>query len=607
MKNKIDPENNLETFEKTPPNNPDGINISDAYLKGVGMEDAQKAKIERILNTNKKSPHNNQGILADIMASLVNGISNVPDGLATSLMVGVNPIHGLYASIFGPSVGSCFTSSQLMLISATVASAVFAGDVVESVSEPERLSALFTLVFLTGIAMLLFGLLKFGKLMKYISYPVIRGFMYGVGLLLIVGQFSGLVGYTPQASNSVLGFFETLMKVTEWNFIALITALITMATMLILRKTPAKLFSSALALVVGTLFVFLGNFESVEIVKDISEIPKGLPQLSLPNLSIITPNIIGSAVMLAAISAIQGVGVSQMAENPDDSEISPSRDMIAQGVANISSGLFSGIPVGASIGSTALNMTLNAQSRFAGIMAGLWMLAIVLIFGDIVEQIPMPALTSLIMIAGYGAVNIKDSISILKSGWSAILGFTITLLCVLFINIPTAFAVGILLSILFYFISSASDIEVKQLIPINNSYQVAEVPTTLSSNKVLLLNVEGSLFFAGAQTFKELLPDIGQTKNPVVIIRMRNQNQMGATLIEILDNYAEDLLAVGGKLYLTGLDNNQMKYLKASGKLLPDDEAIFFPETNIIGESTKKALDHANVWVSQKNNKNISK
>lgn len=586
---------------------PDGLNVADAYLKGTGVHDVQVSETTRhdaiveetAKGTDKNQPHSKRsGFVADVMASLVNGVSNVPDGLATAFMVGVNPVHGLYSAILGPTIGSVFSSSQMMLVSTTVAASVFAGQSIAGIPEEQRTAALFTFVFISGLALMLFGFLKFGRLMKYISYPVMRGFMYGVGVLLILGQFSGLVGYSPESSNSVLAFLETFRHIGQWNWTSVIVAVVTFVTMLLLRKTPAKLFASALALVVATIVVMLFNFDTVEIVQDVSRIPRGLPEFTMPNLSILSPQLIFSAIALAAVTSIQGIGVSQMAENPDGSPVDPSRDMIAQGAANVGVGLFSGIPVGASIGSTALNITLGATSRLAGILAGAWMLLIVLIFPTIVEQVPMPALTSLILVAGYGAVNVQDSLSILRSGWSAILGFTITLLSVLFFSIPIAVVTGVILSILFYFVTSASDIKLTHHKKNEQGMiEEADLPETLESNAATVFGVEGSLFFAGAQTLKEKLPTIGDAENPIVVIRMRNQSQMGATLIDILDDYAEDLKEAGGKLYLTGLDGDQLKYLRASGKLAEKEEAEFFQETNIIGESTQQAVDHANEWI----------
>lgn len=191
----------------------------------------------------------------------MNGISNVPDGLVTAMMVGVNPVHGLYSSVVAPALGSAVSSSQLMIIANTVAAAVFAGQAISGVPEEQKLTALFTFVVIAGIALMIFGFLKFGRLMKYISYPVMRGFMYGVGLLLILGESSGLVGYTPEGSNVITEFINMILNIGNWNWSAVLVAAITLGVMIVLRKTRAKLFASILALVAGTLVVSIFNLD----------------------------------------------------------------------------------------------------------------------------------------------------------------------------------------------------------------------------------------------------------------------------------------------------------------------------------------------------------
>gem|GEM_PF-3378585 len=379
-----------------------------------------------------------------------------------------------------------------------------------------------------------------------------------MGVLLILSQSPALFGYEAEGSNAILTFWDTFTNIGEWNWSAVFIGAITLGLMIGLRKTPLKTFASALALLISSLIVYFFGFDSVQIVQDISTIPGGLPELSIPQLSIITPQLIFSSFTMAIVIAIQGLGVSQMAENPDGSPVNASRDMVAQGAASVATGLFSGIPVGGSVGSTALNMTLGAKSRLASVLSGLWMIAIVLLFAPLVEQVPMPALTALIMMAGIGAVNVKDAISILKSGWPSIVGFSVTMICILLFSIPIAVAVGVVLTILIHFIKSANEIEIVHLKRDGKgNVSVNPLPDEIPSGDPMVISVEGTLFFAGAQTLLERLPKVGKAKNPVVVLRIRNQSQMGATLIDVLDEYAEGLEAAGGKLYLSGLEEDQ--------------------------------------------------
>ena len=146
------------------------------------------------------------------------------------------------------------------------------------------------------------------------------------------------------------------------------------ASSLGLERTRLSSLSSLVAIVVPSVLIALLGLESVQRVVDVSPVPRGLPMLTLPNFALLTPDLLLSAFAIAVVIAIQGAGVSQSVENPDGSPVNPSRDMVAQGVANAASGLFSGIPAGGSVGQTALNVSVGAQSRWAGVLGGVWML-----------------------------------------------------------------------------------------------------------------------------------------------------------------------------------------------------------------------------------------
>ncbi len=533
---------------------------------------------------------------------MVNGISNVPDALATSLMAGLSPIHGLYATIFAPTTSSFISSSQLMITGVTVAAAVSAGQTLASLPEDQKIPSLILLTLLTGIFLILFGLFKLGRLMKYISYPVMRGFLYGVGILLILNSIPDLLGYSASGGNAFTSLWDTFTHISQWDWTTFMVAILTFIIIFIVQKTPAKLFASLIALLVSSLVVNILSLDSVQIVQHISTIPQGFPQFIMPSLSSISPDLIFSALSLAAIIAIQGMGVSQMADNPDETPVNPSRDMIAQGAANITTSLFGGLTVGASIGSTALNLTSGARSRLSGILTGFWMLLIVLFLAPFVEQVPIPALTALIIISGFGAVNFKDAKSIMQSGWSAIIGFMVTLLSVIFFSIPVAVLTGILLSILFNFVASANDVKVEHLVRTEEGkYLEKEVPSQLPSNDPIVITASGHLFFAGANTLETELPAVGDAENPVVILRLRGSNQMGATLINVLDKYAEELEENGGKLYISGLNDNQIRLLEASGKLEEHTEANWFKESDTLMASTEEAFQAAEAWHANKN------
>lgn len=534
----------------------------------------------------------------DTVAGLVNAVVSVPDGLASAALAGVNPIYGLYTSIAGPIAGSLSVSAQLMQISTTSASALAAGQAITSYPAAQRDAALFLLVVLTGAALALFGLLKLGQLVRFVSHAVMTGFLIGVAVVLVLDQLAPLVGFNPRGANEVVQFVDLVAHASRFSLPTIITGLVALGILFGLGRTRLATMSSLFALVVPSLVVALIGWEGVERVAQVSPIPRGIPVPALPDLALLTPQLLLSAFALAVVIAVQGVGVSQSVENPDGSPINPSRDLVAQGAANVASGLLSGIPAGGSVGQTALNVTVGARSRWAGVTGGVWMLVIVLLVPGLVGQVPMTVLAALMIMAGISAINVREARSIWNTGGAARWSIAVTFLATLALSVPLAVAAGVLLTVILYLKSSASDVRVLEIIRLDDGRIAAsKPPTRLPGNKVTVLDVDGSLFFAGARTLSDTLPTPAGASRPVVVLRLRGYTSVGATLIKVLDDYADALAEVGGRLYLSGVDEEVGRQLRRAGKLDLDRAVHLVPADDIFGASTKQAMAHASAWL----------
>ena len=534
----------------------------------------------------------------DAVAGLINAVVSVPDGLASAALAGVNPVYGLYTSIAAPIGGSLLTTTQLMQISTTSASALAAGQAIVGYPAAQRDQALFLLVVLVGVFLAVFGLLRLGRLVRFVSHAVMTGFLIGVAVVLILDQLAPLVGYSPQGGNEVVQFADLLRHAAQWSGPTIITGLLALALAFALGRTRLATLASLIALVVPSLLVVVVAWEHVQRVVDVSPIPRGIPTPALPNLALLSPALMLSAFSLAVVIAVQGAGVSQSVENPDRSPINPSRDMLAQGVANAASGLLRGIPAGGSVGQTALNISVGARSRWAGVLGGVWMLVIVLLVPGLVGRVPMAVLAALMIQAGISAIDVREARSIWNTGGTARWSILVTFLATLVLSVPLAVATGVVLTVVLYLASSASDVAVRELIRLDDGRVAeSEPPARLPSNAVTVLDVGGSLFFAGARTLLEALPGpVGATR-PVVILRLRGYTNVGATLIDVLDSYADALADVGGRLYLSGLKEDVSTQLRRAGKLDLDKAVHLVLADDIIGASTEQAWSHASAWL----------
>ncbi|WP_219722123.1 SulP family inorganic anion transporter [Deinococcus planocerae] len=534
----------------------------------------------------------------DTIAGLINAVVSVPDGLASAALAGVNPVYGLYTSIAAPVAGSALVSAQLMQVSTTTASALAAGQAIASYPAAQRDGALFLLVLLVGVFLAIFGVLRLGRLVRFVSHAVMTGFLTGVAAVLVLDQLAPLVGYSPRGANEIVQFVDLLRNPAQFNVPTVVTGVVALALVFGLARTRLATLASLVALVVPTLLVVLLGWGAVQQVADVSPIPRGLPTLTLPDLGLLSPALLLAALSLAVVIAVQGAGVSQSVENPDGRPVNPSRDMIAQGVANAASGLLSGIPAGGSVGQTALNVSIGARTRWAGIFGGVWMLAIVLLFPSLVGRVPMAVLAALMIQAGISAINTREVRSIWKTGGAARWAILVTFAATLVLSVPVAVAVGVGLTVILFLSSSASDVTVRERLTLPDG-RVAEVvpPKTLPSEQVIVLDVYGSLFFAGARTLREALPSPQGSTRPAVVLRLRGRTRVGATLIEVLDDYADDLAEVGGRLYLSGVDEDVGEQLREAGKLDMGGSVHVVPAGDVIGASTDQAVTSARGWL----------
>jgi sulfate permease, SulP family len=198
----------------------------------------------------------------DVVAGLTSAIGNVPEGMADSLLVGVNPVYGLYASLMGPLIGGLFSSTQLMMVTTTSAASLASGQALLNLAGDIRENALFLMVILIGVFQILFGLLKLGQLTRFVSYSVMTGFLAGLAMLLILSQLPTAAGYEATGSNKLTQAIDLFLHITEINFLSLALAILTLALAMILARTRLGHFASIAAIAIPSLLVLFFNWRA---------------------------------------------------------------------------------------------------------------------------------------------------------------------------------------------------------------------------------------------------------------------------------------------------------------------------------------------------------
>jgi SulP family sulfate permease len=522
--------------------------------------------------------------------------------MASGILVGVNPIYGLYACMVGPIAGGIFSSTRLMIIATTSAASLSAGQALGGLQGEARDNALFLMVVLIGALQILFGLVRTGQLTRFVSYSVMTGFISGIAVLTILSQLPTISGYEPTSGNNkVTQTFNLLSNLDRLNLWSLAVAGITLVLAIVLPRTRLGNFGRLVAIILPSVLVALFGLNSVAVVRDVGEIPSGIPMPHLPSLSGLSFEVLTGALAVAVITLVQGAGVSQSVPNPDGSRRSMSRDFIAQGAANAASGFFRGLPVGGSLSTTALTVISGARSHWAAIFAGLWMALLVVVFPRLVSYVVMPALGMLLILASVSTIKPLEALSVWKTGWSSRLAVVTTFLSTLLLPIQAAVGFGVVLSALLYINESSTDISVVELVKRDDGLiEERKSPKQLPSGKVTVLDVYGHLFYAGARTLERLLPKPDGAQNPVVILRLRGRNTFGATLLEVLSNYADRLQKLNGRLYLTGMSERAREQVVRTGKLSLSGPVKAYEATPVIWESTREAVADARTWLDSK-------
>lgn len=538
-----------------------------------------------------------ENLVADLTAGLTIAVVNIPAGLATGILAGVNPVYGLYPMIYATPVGALFTGSVFMNVSVTSAMAVAIAEVMGSYSGAAIGEALFTLTLLVGAIELLLGLLRLGELTRFISNAVMTGFLAGIAVTIILGQLSDLTGYSSQFSGRVLSTVDLAFNLGQVDPATTAIGVTSILLVVALSRTRFSQFSMVIAVVLGTAAVQLFNLNTVQLVGDIAEIPDGLPPLTLPNLRYI-PDLIIPAIAISIIGLVQGAGISQGVPNPDGKYPDTSQDFLGQGAANIFSSFFQSMPGGASMSSTALVVSAGAKSRWVNIFQGLIVAIIVILFSGLISFLPMPSMAALLIIAAVQSLHLDDVFSVWQSGWGSGIIMMLTFLATLVIPLQQAVMLGVFISIIVFVYRSSADVAILQLVQREKFVESTAAPERLPSEEIIVLAVEGNLFFAGAVTFEKQLPDPADAERPMVILRLRG-HKVGSTFLKVIDRYNKELRLRGGRLYLAGISDQMFEQLSRTGYLDSIGPEDVFQLTGNLGESTYLAREAAQEWLDE--------
>jgi SulP family sulfate permease len=537
-------------------------------------------------------------VAADARAGLTLGVVSVPDGLASGLLAGVNPAYGLYAYLVGTAAGALTTSSVYMSVQATGAMSVIVADVPILQGGGDSATALFTLSVLTGVVMLMLGLLKLGVLIRFVPNAVLTGFVNAVAVNIVLGQFSNLTGYTSDLGNRVTRAIDTLLNPFAWNWAGVAVGAAAVLVILLLERTRVGALSLVIAVVGASAVVAILGLTSVATLNDVADVPSTLPRPSLPSLALVG-DLLVPALSLALVGLVQGAGISNSIPNPDGRYPDASGDFRGQGVANIASGMFQGMPVGGSMSATALVTAAGSRTRLANVIASVVIAVLIVAVGPLLGSIAMPALAALLMLIGVRTFKLDNIVSVWRTGPTQATTMAVTFALTLLIPLQYAVLAGVGLSVVLYVAQQSSRVTLTSWTADEQGRLIeGEVPRTLPARQVLVLQPYGSLFFAAAPVFEDQLPRTGpDTARSVVILRLRGKQELGSTFISVVRRYSQDLAAHDSRLFLAGVSDTVRRQLDVTRTTALLGADAVFSATPALHESLETAVAAAEEWV----------
>jgi SulP family sulfate permease len=549
-----------------------------------------------------KAKPSKPGLLSNVISGLATGLFSIPEGMAYAQLANINPIYGMYSGIVATIVASLSTGTILMVSTLTSAIALATGSVLQTanIQSNQIPQALFTITFLVGAIMFLLGVARLGSIVNFVSNAVMTGFVAGASLLIIMGQYHHLTGYSPQGSNELQKTINWLQNISQWDPTTIVVSVVTIILMVVLKRVrPLEKFAAIIVLFVATLVVNLFNIQT-ELVSSIATIPNGLPQFTVPDFSMIPQLALGS-ISVALVALAQGAGISTAVPNPDGSKASQSRDFLGEGLGNLAGSFFQSMGTGGSLSRTGISVGAGANSRWGGVFAGLWLGLILLLFGSSAEQVPLAVIGGMLVVIGIELIMARvpsARLVVRTAAWEPIAAMALTFFSALFIPLQYTIFLGALLSLLLYVVASSRKYSLQQVVRLKDGgWEMREAPKELAPNQITVLVVQGLDFFAEIPAIQDQMPSARGVSEAVVVLVLRDMHRITSTAIKWLERYAQKLADNGSVLMLADVNPAVLETLEKSGALDVLAAENVIPATSKVLEAEDMAWEAAQKWI----------
>ncbi|MBP1862916.1 SulP family sulfate permease [Clostridium tetanomorphum] len=506
-------------------------------------------------------------LMKDFIAGIIVAIIALPLSVALAISSGVSPEKGLITAIIAGFFISLLGGSKVQIGGPTGAFVV----IVYGIIQKYGIEGLTIATIMAGVFLIIFGLLKFGDLVKYIPYTITIGFTAGIAVVLFSTQIKDFLGLSINKvpSEFLPKWYSYITNLNTLSYSTVIIGLVSLLTIIYWPRINKTIPGSLVALIVATVAVKLLNLPVETIGSRFGQISSSIPKPVIPNMNMeVIKGLIGPAMTIAILAGIESLLSAVVADGMIRDKHDSNAELVAQGVANIVSALFGGIPATGAIARTAANVKNGGKTPIAGIIHAITLLFIMLIFMPYAKLIPMTTLGAILIVVSYNMSNWRTFKELLKApkGEVAVLLTTFTLTVVF--DLVVAIEIGMVLS-MFLFMKKMCDHT--KISPIISEKEL--------DNKVLLYEIRGPFFFAVSQNLKNVLNEI-KSETRVVILNMNKVPVMDASAYNTLNDIYSHCKKNNIKLIYSEVQEQPMRLIKRMSNFAKQEEKRFFSSLN---------------------------
>lgn len=552
-------------------------------------------------------------IKPDVFSGLSTATIALPQNMAYALILGINPIYGIYASIFSMLIATIFNHSNYIIVGPTNMMAVALASSLRPFQGSQYLEYIFLTTFLIGAFQFILVKLKLEVLIKYVSHPVVVALSHGAAILILFSQLENFTGIPISGNNVISKSVSFIQNIGQINFLSFGVGLFTLIVIFLINTFKPHWPEYLLTVIIVSFITYFTNIYTQ--IPLIGTIPKQIVDFNLIdfNLSMIK-DVYSTAFSIALLGLIQTMAVLQAVSLKRKESINFTKDFTSQGLANMGTSFFSGFAISASFSNTFANLNAGAKSKMSQLFCALSIIVFILFLRPFLSFIPIAVLASLVIKAAISITNFSEiKINLKSTKGDALMLISTFLATIILPNLDQAIYLGVFVSLVVVIkVSEVADIDLLYSPEELSDDQINEDSINLEKTSIdmdprntRIVNIKGVLHFSTADHLRDELKAYFEPETSF-IIRLRNVRRVDVTIVKVFMNFIEKVQSNGGLIMFAGVNEETIRLFNQLGLTdLLGKENIYKQEEEYLASTHKAVYSSKEHSIKSDENKNL--